>query len=147
MSLSEVASLLLCVCLTSSSCFTQHPQRNPSRFLIPEGYVGWLMVKYQVKDAYALPIEDGHYLITFPPSGRVQTSSELEYGWASNDYFHYSSDGKRRQLKVTGWGGGGMIWAHSTGKEVVDGDEVTFERFFVGTEEEFKRKGSITPNP
>jgi len=126
----------------------QYPQRRPGRYLIPEGYVGWVTIKYRVKDAPALPIEDGRYLINLPASGHAQTSSEQEYGWANDDYFYYSPDGRRRQLKVTGWGSGGMIWGQSNGKEMANGNEVIFERFFVGTEEEFKRKGATTaPSP
>jgi hypothetical protein len=151
MSISEVACLVLSACLTLSACSTRLPQRKPNRYLIPEGYVGWLTVKYQVRSAPALPIEDGRYLVIFPVSGQTQTSLEQEYGWANDEYFYYSPDGKRRLLRVTGWGGGGMIWAESTGKDVVNGDEVIFGRFFLGTEEEFRRKGSpvssITPNP
>lgn len=151
MRLSEVASLLLYVCLIPSSCFMQDSQRRPDRFLIPEGYVGWVMIKYQVKGAPALPIEDGRYLITFPISGRTQTSSEQEYGWASDDYFYYSPDGRRHQLKVTTWGSGGMIWGRSNGKKITDSNEVIYGRFFVGTEEEFKRNvstpGSGPPDP
>lgn len=44
----------------------------PYRFLIPEGYVGWIRVDFDVSGAPRLPIEDGFYIFEFPESGRLQ---------------------------------------------------------------------------
>jgi hypothetical protein len=46
----------------------QEKQRHPSRYLIPEGYAGWVRINFRVKDAPLIPIEDGRYLFKFPSS-------------------------------------------------------------------------------
>jgi hypothetical protein len=120
----------------------QEKQRRPSRYLIPEGYVGWVRINFRVKDAPPIPIEDGRYLFKFPPSGLIETSSDIEYGWSKDEYFYYSGDA-RRKLVGTGWGESGMIWAGATGWSGNNFEERTDVRevFFVGTEEEYRKYG------
>ena len=86
----------------------RHSIRHSSRFLIPEGYVGWVRVEFQIKDAPPLPVEGGEYLFKFPPSGLLRTSSSEEYGWAKDHYFYYSEKGARI-LPDTPPGGGSLI--------------------------------------
>lgn len=120
----------------------QEKQRRPSRYLIPEGYVGWVRINFNVKGTPPIPIEEGHYLFKFPPSGLIETSSDLEYGWAKDEYYYYCGD-TRRKLESTGWGDGGMIWAGyngSSGNHPIETD--IHAGFFVGTEEEEKKYGS-----
>lgn len=47
-----------------TSCHEE--KRRPSRYLIPDGYVGWVRIDYKIKEAPALPIEDGFYLKKLP---------------------------------------------------------------------------------
>lgn len=130
--------LIACAFLSSTACQEQR-SRRPSRYLFAEGYVGWVRIDYKVKDAPALPVEDGYYLLKFPSSGWIKTSSNIEYGTASDEYYYYS-DNTRRRLESTGWGGGGMIWGGSIGS-TQGADEPPYEYLFVGTEEEFKKYG------
>jgi uncharacterized protein DUF6843 len=112
--------------------------------LIPEGYVGWVRITFRKTDAPALPIEDGHYLFKIPSSGRLETSSDIEYGVASrDDYFYYCGD-SRRKLDSTGWGGGGMVWGEYNGWSGNNFAERTdvHEGFFIGTEEQMKTLGA-----
>ena len=111
--------------------------RRPTRFLIPEGYVGWVRIDFGIKDTPPLPIEDGFYLIKIPASGRLQTSTEIEYGTAKDENYYYSGD-SRRLLKVTGWGSGGMIWGDFTGSDVDSKGAYLYS--FVGTEEQFNNR-------
>lgn len=78
--------LILSGILAFGAC--QRKERRPSRYLIPEGYVGWIRIDFKVKDAPALAIEDNHYLFIIPASGHLETSSDLEYGWSSKDDFY-----------------------------------------------------------
>ena len=119
-----------------TSCHQE--RRRPNRYLIPDGYVGWVRIDYKVKEAIALPIEDGFYLIKFPSDGHLLTSTPSEYGWAADEYYYFS-DADRKPLNATGWGGGGMIWGGFSGS--VQGADETYEAVFVGTEEQFKSLG------
>jgi hypothetical protein len=68
----------------------------PYRFLIPEGYVGWVRVDFDVAGAPPLPIEDGFYIFKFTESGRLQTSSSDVVESRRNEFLYYSNDGKYR---------------------------------------------------
>lgn len=140
-------TLIILVCtaiaVVSFGCTLGQATRRPSRYLIPDGYVGWVQVKFDVSGQPSLPVEEDHYLIVFPPSGILTTSSGIEYGWAKDQYYYYL-DGKRQELLQTTYGKGGLIWGGSTGWSGKNYDERTdvVEEFFVGTEDEFRRFGS-----
>ncbi len=110
--------------------------RHPMRYLIPSGYVGWVAVQYGEITAPALPLENGTFVCRFVSTGLVETSTTLEEGWAKDEYFYYSDDGTRRELKDTGWGLGGMIWAPSIEWQGSPRKRVT-GYFYVGTEEQY----------
>jgi len=130
---------LLMLCCTLSSTAACQESRRPSRYLIPEGYIGWVNIYFGVKDAAPLPVEDEHYLLKIPPSGELKTSSSIEAGVASDDYYYYDNAGnKLGRLESTGWDEGGMIWAESFGDGEKGGNNL---RFFVGTEEQLKKYG------
>jgi len=110
--------------------------RRSSRFLIPEGYVGWVRVEFQVNGAPPLPVDGGEYLFKFPPSGLLRTSSSEQYGWARDHYFYYSEKGARI-LPDTLPGGGGLIWGKINGEKSGSQGKRKYEEFFVGTERQF----------
>ena len=109
--------------------------RHPTQFSIPNGYVGWVEVKYGEKNTPPLPMKNGVYVCTIPPTGVLTTSSSLEEGWAKDEYVYYSENGATHGLKVTNWGLGGMIWGETLQSQA----PVQFaQRFYVGTEEQFR---------
>ena len=77
------------------------------RYLIPEGYAGWLCVSYGVPGAPPLPMEEGFRLVVFPPDGLVSTSSPALIGEGyMNEYLYYVGD-HRRSMNVGKEMGGG----------------------------------------
>ena len=116
--------------------------RHPVRFLIPDGYVGWVEIKYGENSSPSLPIENGAIICRFPLNGLLQTSSRQEEGWASDEYVYYSADGRTRTLPNTGWGKGGMVWAptYETDGTV---NSVGIQRgasfMYIGTEQQYRR--------
>lgn len=138
--------LLTLMALRIGSCDQDEAKRRPVKYLIPEGYVGWVKISFQVANAAELPIEGNQYLVRIPETGVLKTSSQIEYGWAKDQYCYYTAQ-STRDLRVTGWGGGGMIWGNFNGKEFNDNQQVqTYLQFFVGTEEQYK-KNPTPPNP
>jgi len=112
--------------------------RHPVKYLIPEGYIGWVKIKHG-EDASPLKLLNGKFVCQIPPDGVLNTSSQLEDGWAKDEYFYYSDQGSLRELRNTGWGGGGMIWAaHSEWQDTSKPARVT-ESFYVGTEDQYHR--------
>jgi len=135
-----VFTLLACVGIGAATVLHfRETSRRPSRYLIPNDYVGWVEIHFEVKGATALPVEDGFYLFKFSRGCILKTSSSLESGWARDEYYYYD-DAKRQPLPVTGWDGGGAIWAQSTGTSSDANSTIVqiHERFFVGTEAQFR---------
>lgn len=124
--------------IATAAC--QDKQRRPNRYLIPDGYVGWVRINYKIEEAPVLQIEDGYYLFSFPETGIINTSSEGEEGFASDEYYYHSQD-RRKPLPSTNKNS--MIWGHvGFGSKTVRREEPTrYEEFFVGTEEQFKEVG------
>ncbi len=71
----------------------------PYRFLIPEGYVGWIRVDFDVPGAPELMVVDGYYVFEFPKSGRLETSSSDVVESRRNQFFYYAGSVKH-QLHV-----------------------------------------------
>ena len=72
---SLIPALLLSLSIASSSSSAQTQQPWLYSFLIPEGYVGWIRVDFEVPGAPPLPVEGDFYILKFSDTGRLQTSS------------------------------------------------------------------------
>jgi hypothetical protein len=115
-----------------------HDQNLPtSRFLIPEGYVGWMRVEHDVECAPPVPVEDGVRIFRFTGANVLETSSPLPEPAAEREYFYFAADGSERNLAADYRNGDGMIWQESPGSR--DGKMRMFI-FFVGTEEQSKSR-------
>ena len=112
-------------------------RRPPERFLIPAGYSGWARVDFRQKDAPPLPMEDGRRLLKLNAQGTLQTSSDPQPGHGRDDFFFYSGD-RRTPLSNAGVCKGGMVWQIET--MVDDRTSTPFERFFVGTEGQYRHE-------
>ena len=112
-------------------------RRPPERFLIPTGYSGWVRVDFRRKDAPSLPMEDGRRLLKLNANGALQTSSDPQLGHGRDDFFYYSGD-RRTPLSNAGVCKGGMVWQIET--MVDDRTSTPFERFFVGTEGQYRQE-------
>jgi hypothetical protein len=131
--------LLLFFVAALMSC--TEPHATPGTYLIPEGYIGWVRVDYNLENASSLPIENGRQLYRFPPSGRLQTSSTLEYTRGRDVAYFYSSNDSRLPLKSTDRGGGGMIWGEFKNSMACSRGETQecYEYIFVGSEELYEK--------
>jgi hypothetical protein len=114
--------------------------RHSSRFLIPEGYTGWIRVEFEVQSAAPLSMEDGEYVLKIPADGILRTSSREQYGWA-RDHYYYESAGGVRPLPDSG--ALGLIWGKINGEESGASGKQEFEEFFVGTAQQFKDQAPI----
>ena len=115
---------------------TVHKSTRPSsRFLIPEGYGGWVRVEFNVPGTPVLPIEKGQTIVKIPPEGVLKTSSPEQYGWANDSYYFYSAVATYR-LQDTG--PDRMIWGKMSGQSSGSSGKATYQEFFVGTNQQFK---------
>jgi hypothetical protein len=112
--------------------------RPSSRFLIPDGYTGWVRIDFEVNGTSPLTMDHNEYVVTIPANGKLQTSSPEQYGWASNRYFYSSAQGLR---PLADSGPSEFIWGKINGEESGDSGRRKYEEFFVGTEQQFKDQG------
>lgn len=148
------ATLLLSGCTTGL-------QRTPDLFQIPQGFVGWVLVEYRVKDAPPLELRDGYRVLPIPVGGILKTSSEQQQGWAKDIYKFVDTGGKLTDLSQTGWGKGGLVWGGSVsggevgvsfareGKEAITCEIQTSPslKFFIGTEAQYQRAVEVGGSP
>jgi hypothetical protein len=128
---------LLLACLIQAGCDFAVNKR-PARIYIPDGYVGWVRIEYGVPNTPALrtdlfgPLE----YQKFPPSGLLQTSSELKDGAASAEYFSYVGDNLKPLS--SGFIHGGVISGliHKPDGASLERQFVTF---FVGPQQEYEK--------
>lgn len=112
------------------------PNLHPSKFLVPQGYIGWVLLDYTVKDASPVPVEAGTQVFKFPSSGALSTSSPGPDRGADDEYFYYSADGSLLKIPDDYRNGKAMIWGQHEGTR--NGSLAQFG-FFVGSEQQYKK--------
>jgi hypothetical protein len=60
--------------------------RLKERWVIPNGYVGWLRLDYSIPGRPLLPIEGGRLVARFPANGRLQTQTTNRPRIDDNEY-------------------------------------------------------------
>jgi hypothetical protein len=144
-----MAAVLAAPLLAGCSCFKKGGELNPFhfRYLIPDGYSGWVQIQYEVPNPPPVPEENGCDLVRVPANGVFQTSDEDPSGCWTSEYF-YVSRTRRRPLEATRSGGGGMIWGqHVAAPEFVTHPEMGGTGSFVGTEAEYTEDEFLRDRP
>jgi Carboxypeptidase regulatory-like domain len=118
------------------------PNLQPSQFLIPDGYSGWVLLVYNQKDAPPVQIDDGIKVFKFSKVGRLTTSSAGPDRGADNKYLYYSADGSVRDVPMDYKNGKGMIWGEYEGTQQGVMSEYGF---FVGTEQQYSEARNHRP--
>ncbi len=139
--------ILLLFTLFSSTVGCQVKEHRPSRFLIPQNYIGWVRIDFNIESAPTLPIENNYYLFKIPLTGHLETSSDIEYGVADDQYFYYSGN-DRKKIQLSTADDSGMIRAgfngqHEKGTMNSNVQQLisTYQYFFVGTDEDLQKYG------
>ncbi len=120
------------------SCYRS---RKPDVFLMPDGYVGWVKIEYGSSTGSVLPVVNKAYELPIPASGHLQTSNEMESGFAADHYFYVDKAGNRKELQLADQidSSVGMIRAthYFTIPEMTGQKARTFHVFFVGSAEDY----------
>ena len=116
-------------------CRTPNTDIPISKFLILDGYVGWLRVAHDVGCASPVPVESGTTIFRFTGTNVLETSSPMPDTAAERRYFYYSTDGSERDLAADYQNGNGMIWRETLGSR---GGKMRMFMFFVGSQEQSK---------
>jgi len=90
----EIFYCLLVIAVASAFFTSCEEKRTPISYELPKNYVGWVTVKYEKKNVPELKSVDGKYLIKISNDGFAETSSRIENGWASDEYYWMDGDKK-----------------------------------------------------
>ena len=120
------------------------PSLHPSKFLVPNGYVGWLLLEYNVKEAEPVPTQAGARVFEFPLNGTLSTSSLGPQRGAEDEYWYYSADGSLREIPTDYRNGTAKVWGQHEGTR--NGTLSQFG-FFVGSEEQYKKYQARATHP
>lgn len=66
--------------------------------LIPEGYVGPVLVIYNQDNGAEKEYEDGKRVYRIPENGVLETQFSPNYGVQNNEYYYVSSNGNKKKL-------------------------------------------------
>jgi hypothetical protein len=105
------------------------------RFLIPDGYSGWVRVEFEVSGAPPLLSEAGQTVLKVPATGVLRTSSPEQYGWAKDYYYFYSNTGAK---PISDSGAERLIWGKINGESAGSSGKRKYEEFFVGTSQQYQ---------
>ena len=145
-----VRALPLSLSLASSSS-GQSQQPPHYYFLIPEGYVGWIRVDFEVPDAPPLTVENGYCILKFPDTGRLQTSSsDFQERWLCGAQFVYYSTEKPYLLKLKVGGPTELRMVHGEfmgpGPGHKDPVPKPYRYYFIGPKDVFDRVEATDPS-
>src|SRR5579871_63869 len=111
-------------------------QGGELRFLIPEGYVGWLRLECNVEGAPARSATNGVSTYKLPPDGVLRTSCVMPDAGLKKEYFFYSADGAVSRVPSDYWSDRGLIWGEYEGTRK---GVRSFLGFFVGSGEQYRK--------
>lgn len=122
-------------------------QGPPERHLIPEGYSGWVSVRYGVAGRPALETDGDVLVFRYPKSGKLETSTTWSPGVKRKEYFY---DGPGGPAALATRGLDRRIWGEHELSVGDGGDEDPsgadrWSGFFVGTREEHRKAPSHIP--
>ncbi len=110
----------------------QNEVRPALIFEIPEGYKGWVSVQFYRGDCPPLADEGGKMLARVAENGRLCTGTPMTFGNPGDDFYFVDASGKRTDAKA-------QIHQQHTAIEGASPGKQVYERFFVGTAEEFEK--------
>ncbi|HVI09152.1 MAG TPA: hypothetical protein VND65_12750 [Candidatus Binatia bacterium] len=107
------------------------------RFLVPQGYTGWVRVEFEVGGAPRLPVESDQAIARVSADGKLATSSPEIYAFAKDYFFSYSGT---NEVELPHSGPQRMIWGKINGQSSAASGARKYEEFFVGTEPQYREQ-------
>lgn len=112
--------------------------RHPDKFLIPSGYVGWIIIEHGVKGSPPTKPEGDYLVYRFPASGRIKTSTPVEYGIAEDKAYYVASNGSLTPIPDA-WpakhtASNVLFWYWGTGGAIPEDGIPLIEANYIGTE-------------
>ena len=124
-------------------------ERRCDRYIIPDGYTGWIKIYYSVKGEPLLPFKDGCNVIKISAKGECITSSNPEFGVAHDEFYYIKGDklellenGFKAGNGITYWPGifddGKATTYDNKGHITIIHQHPPMITYFIGTKEAFR---------
>jgi hypothetical protein len=133
-----IAIVTVCIVAVGLVLLDKSLENPTHKFLLPNGFTGWVEVTYEQPGSPALKEEGRTLIYEVPPSGKVVTASKNVSG--TMVLIYVEQDGRLNEFPTDvsmihgqGTSGGGRVGPH--------GETETFPSkltFFVGTEEQWR---------
>ncbi|KEQ24700.1 hypothetical protein ET33_08205 [Paenibacillus tyrfis] len=108
-------------------------------YVLPDGYTGWVEIRYEQEDSPPLPREGAEYVNLIPRTGILNTSDSPTSG--EMKFYYLDEQGNRKRIELDMIRTQGM----ST-KDVLTSngtrEELSVNVFFVGTEQQWNEERS-----
>ena len=100
----HAAGIGLIILLSAAAVFLLYEEEGVDQtYLLPEGYEGCVVIRYDIPDAPKLKIENNEIVYRVPEDGIIETSSPYDYGWVNDEHsgafqlkaFYIDKEGKR----------------------------------------------------
>lgn len=100
------------------------------RYIVPEGYVGWVRIRFEGTNARPLPREGRFRIARFPSSGFLETSDSPLGGDAPSEWLYEDAVGRRSPAATqSGFGRGNAAIPGSTSSYCFIGTLEQYEQF------------------
>lgn len=97
-------AFVITLALCSGSCFLLKFPRN-GIYLLPKGFIGYVLIYYGVPDGVELQTEGGIWVYNIPSDGVLKVKDKESPGVVSTSYFYVDESGTRQPiptLRITG---------------------------------------------
>jgi len=123
---------MMCAAMLALAACKNDEAGEPSLYLIPKDYTGWVNIKYDKERGDKTTREGKYVVFKINKDGNCLTKSLLTHkGWATNQYYYVDDNGKRTKLHP-----GKRIHGATEGNQ---NKNYTEEHFFVGSAKEFSK--------
>ena len=107
------------------------------RYILPEGYVGWVQIRFEIAGAAPLPREGRFRIARFPASGVVETSEGPLGGDSPREWLYENAAGQQRPAATQS--------SFGSGNSAIRGSTSFYT--FIGTSEQNDRLGKPRLGP
>lgn len=90
-----IGFVTLAVMMTGLWVLDKQPNRA---YYLPDGFEGWVKIRYSVENAPALVEKDGVLQFVIGEDGTLETSDKLVVGWRRDEYFYQDEQGETVQI-------------------------------------------------
>ena len=116
-----------CSAVLTFALFIFFSKRAAQHYFIPEGFSGWVTVRFEKPGMPELPKNDGATEYHIPATGILETSSKLASGWSRDAFFREGPSGIQSIPKQVDFEGKSCRWVHDITESNMSYDKIILD--------------------